>query len=437
MFFRAKEKYIEVNKARKSDQNTLLHLACMAKERCKIVEKLLAYPNINLQIKNAEGLTPVEIAAQYSNKAVEELLKAKMGKRKRSDATTPPNKRRKSDPKTPEKQKGSNSKDDLASPDSSREFKTPPQSCSIGSSPVAERKSKTPEQRRGSDLSIPDIPWNLNTKDWKTNGDKGLKYQSLLIKEGGDISDPDLFKKFTFFCEQLGFTSSEADKVYAISNPTLSSSFTNYRKTLSAKHRSKDAFNKNDWKETFQWEQRERYLSVLNDFSDKFPEWYQDSKSILLIQGTSLDAAWKICQNGFGKASTRDNGFYGQGIYFTNKLDYAGTYAKKEKNKSENFRFQVYVMAMVTPGNAYPVTEPPFRDGNDYPESLHGRACRKGYQSHFTIVDPQGTQLVNNQTVPVSLPVITTEIDHLKTAFEVVVYEEAQALPLFVFYKEI
>ena len=75
---------------------------------------------------------------------------------------------------------------------------------------------------------------------------------------------------------------------------------------------------------------------------------------------------------------------------------------------------------MVNAGNTFPVTENPRNS-----KSLKGQACHTGYQSHFTIVDSANV----TAAFPTSVP-----INPASTADELVVFDHAQAVPLFVFY---
>ena len=81
---------------------------------------------------------------------------------------------------------------------------------------------------------------------------------------------------------------------------------------------------------------------------------------------------------------------------------------------------------MVIPGNSFPVVEHPFAaDGSSAnPSGFKGKACRAGYQSHFTLVDGR-----TMNAFPLKGP-----NDQATTADELVTFEGAQALPLFVFY---
>ena len=59
-------------------------------------------------------------------------------------------------------------------------------------------------------------------------------------------------------------------------------------------------------------------------------------------------------------------------------------------------------------------------------DSLASKGCQAGYQSHFTIV--------KGEDVSSALPVETPDFDPATVADELVVFETAQTLPLFVFY---
>ena len=82
----------------------------------------------------------------------------------------------------------------------------------------------------------------------------------------------------------------------------------------------------------------------------------------------SLDVALAICRGGFASLSTRDEGFYGQGVYFTGQLAYAaGVYGRDMRDKDERVTVLVCDVAV---GNAYPVIEHP---DAPHSKSLKGR----------------------------------------------------------------
>lgn len=115
-----------------------------------------------------------------------------------------------------------------------------------------------------------------------------------------------------------------------------------------------------------------------------------------MLHGTVEQVAWKICQAGFSTVATLDDGYYGKGMYFTNSLDYALTYAKaverRESGKTEStLPYRVVVVAFVLPGNTYPVTDDPIigfdaaKKGIRNDKGFMGNSCRSGYQSHMSL----------------------------------------------------
>ena len=172
-------------------------------------------------------------------------------------------------------------------------------------------------------------------------------------------------------------------------------------------------------------DQRKMFDDWFQSFTAKF-KWKVDKakpkpKCMPMLQGTSEGAVWQICQQGFGIVATTDEGYFGRGMYFTSKLSYSDIYAEKSGRDGK-----VFLLSMVISGNPFPVTEYPFlKDGSDSPEGYKGKACPLGYQSHSTIVD--------SSKYPNSYPITSTTINATSTADELVVFESAQALPIFVF----
>jgi len=212
-------------------------------------------------------------------------------------------------------------------------------------------------------------------------------------------------------------SSLQIDTVFAISNERLLTSFTNYRLALEGKQRANPQFFRSeDWKTLKLATKRKEYQEHLRGYSISY-EWNGTKipDIVAMIQGTAEGAAWQIAQQGFGTVGTTDDGYYGSGMYFTNSLFYARNYAKPSE---QGFP---YILALVIPGNAFPVTERPGEEGN-----YCGKALRKGYQSHFTIVD--------SGEFPEAYPVLGSLKGHQYLAYELVTFEGSQALPLFVFY---
>ena len=206
----------------------------------------------------------------------------------------------------------------------------------------------------------------------------------------------------------------------------LLSNFENYRDSLENKHRvNPDLFKKDDWTTMPEAQQRQRLITWHSTYSSKFT-WNDERKPrvILMIQGTSEAAVWQICQQGFGVVGTTDDGFYGAGVYFTSKLGYADKYARGDGPNGT----KPFLVSLVIPGNSFPVVEHPFAadgSGAANPSGFKGKACRAGYQSHYTVVD--------GRDINTAFP-IAGDIDPAVAADELVTFEGAQALPIFVFY---
>lgn len=143
--------------------------------------------------------------------------------------------------------------------------------------------------------------------------------------------------------------------------------------------------------------------------------------------GTSRTTAWKIARTGFATVAALDEGFFGRGSYFTSDVKYAKFYSSIAARQDK----PCLVLALVIPGNSYPVTE-----GTNFPNpsdpkehdkeevSLKGNPVKKGYQSHHTHV--HATK--NDKFGHVCNPPVGDITD------ELVLFQDAQALPLFVIY---
>ena len=142
-----------------------------------------------------------------------------------------------------------------------------------------------------------------------------------------------------------------------------------------------------------------------------------------------------------------------QGIYFTSTFEYANRYAGISNG------MKVFMISLVIPGNLYPVTEYPFKENEtgkilEYnPDGFYGKACQPGYQSHFTLsldlsfhcsnlkqTTNNTSKLVGprdkkNQENTGPFPVQGT-FDAQRDADELVVFESAQAVPLFIVYTD-
>ena len=180
-----------------------------------------------------------------------------------------------------------------------------------------------------------------------------------------------------------------------------------------------------------------------------------------MIHGTREDAAFRVMEGGFGTVAGLDDGYYGRGMYFTSDLQSADMSAEiqaKKANPTGPWGANVFLIAAVLPGNPFPVTEHPFipkRDkdgkllspaqfemdpaleGEDKrrrnPFGLLGQACKAGFQSHYTVVD----SVHSGSAFPTQHGDFDDQAKARRVSDELVVFEGAQALPLFlVYYKK-
>lgn len=258
---------------------------------------------------------------------------------------------------------------------------------------------------------------------WKKKSRAGVSFSQLLIIERGQIqikNDSELIKQLQFLISKMDCSFSDIKKAYAVYNEYLSSSFYNKAKHIYSEHHTKpDFFNKSDWKkkeeEASELVQKFRFHDHLDQMCKTYP-WNSPNKSrvIPLIHGTNNDAVKSICLNNLSAICNTDKGYYGQGIYFTNSIIYAKNYSQPNQDGHH-----VYILCYVLPGNDYPVTENPFGD-----DSFRGKSLKPGYQSHYT--------LVNKFEFDLAFPIEGNIEDNC--VCELVVFENAQILPLYVIY---
>lgn len=187
----------------------------------------------------------------------------------------------------------------------------------------------------------------------------------------------------------LGGDVAQIKQAFDIEDPEYRSMFEGSRKSLyQQQQNAPDIFRKQDHKYLPNSGLREEYLDFLQKKQQKFDSAFstslgkvedQKTKAIAMIHGTNESVGWKIAQGGFGIVASVDDGFYGQGIYFTSKVSYAMTY-------TVFYERPVLVLSLVNPGNPFPVTEEPSKPGN-----LTGAKCKLGYQSHYCVTG-QGTR---------------------------------------------
>jgi len=277
-----------------------------------------------------------------------------------------------------------------------------------------------------------DYFWNYEVTDqWAKNP---MGYSSILCLNNDQILQLDLYNNLKNF---VGDTK-DIKQAYAV-HSNLSTKFEDYIKVMVGK---KDAirrlFLKDEWKSLPDPHKREEFMGVFNSKASKhyWNHGTNPDETLLVLpmmHGTDEETCWKVCGLGFG-ASAYD-GYYGKGIYFTSDLDYSKQFAIEKAG--ENGKIGA-VVCLVMPGNVLPVIEHPTLDekGNPFttrddqgiklvpnPEGYHHQNVRKGYNSHYTLV-PQ---------VPVkeAFP-IKGNYDSANHADQLVIFQQPQALPLFV-----
>lgn len=125
-----------------------------------------------------------------------------------------------------------------------------------------------------------------------------------------------------------------------------------------------------------------------------------------------LDTCWKIAESNFHdpheRTETTDQGWFGSGTYFTQYPSYGAMYALQH----------TLLFSWVLMGRAYPVTQSPSSK-----DSLVGKSCVEGYNSHYVLVRGHGLNKVPAPHDP--------EYD------EIVVFSKNQILPRCIFHYSI
>jgi len=256
--------------------------------------------------------------------------------------------------------------------------------------------------------------WNFKpSASWETHREFN-EYFTLLVYEEEQVNNQEYYDKLSFL---LGDDISKVKSAFAIYNPLLAESFSFCYKTMNGKIKAAEKlFLKDDWNQFSNAPQRQQMLERYFSLAAKWL-WNDTNhpKVVPMIQGAKDDTVWNICQNGFALIPNIDEGYYGKGIYFTSDIDYASFFS------SSTERGKIMLVAMVAPGNPFPISEHPYQDERGY----YGKGLRDGYQSHYSIVSKDPDKLSYPYEPPFN------ENEH---ADELVVFQEAQALPLFVIF---
>jgi len=238
------------------------------------------------------------------------------------------------------------------------------------------------------------------------------------IFENGEEKQGVLWEKLQSLITFLGANVDSIKAAYWINNPLLADQFEAFLAcTTSKRQLNPFLFDSQGWKSSASdLELKEAYMEKLTASLARATRLMGREGVTPVIQGTREDAAHRIAKNGFGILATRDPGWYGQGIYFTTKFAYAVKYSSFAKERGNAF-----VIGVAIPGNPYPVTT-----NKDHPtQSFLARSCQRGYQSHYTVIDP------NEDCYPLLSRPNEDSLD------ELVMFEPAQVLPLAIVYADL
>lgn len=123
----------------------------------------------------------------------------------------------------------------------------------------------------------------------------------------------------------------------------------------------------------------------------------------LCWHGTNINNIETICEKGFVLSNKNDEGWYGNGFYFTQMPSYCEYYIEKLRQPGKTSQM---ILSWVILGKVFPVTD----------FSLVGKPCVTGYDSHYALV--KQFSVVDASKSP--------------NGDEIVVFDEAQILPRYV-----
>jgi len=245
-----------------------------------------------------------------------------------------------------------------------------------------------------------DLIWKIQTdpksfikQGWKKLG--ATYFRKLTGKE---------FESFlSFFSDKLFGKDLPVKDVLAVCNTKLISSFNNQKQHMNERARhSPHIFCKEGSRELEGDIEKNKKVYTMEQFKKRvhdFP-WNQDSNELPVIpvlHGTDKKVARAICDTGFSTLSTLDQGYFGQGMYFSTNSQYTVPYFGTKQDPT-------LILSFLIPGNPYPVTD----------MTHAGCSLKAGYQSHYILTNQQG-----------KLSNVNVDFD------EIVVNQEAQIVPAY------
>jgi len=271
-------------------------------------------------------------------------------------------------------------------------------------------------------------PWYFTQvqedENWQLRGGETAPYFSFLLNGFGQSNLVwDLFQ--TLFAPMKNSKSLRISKVYAICNPGLYTAFDQYKHGLNEKFRvNSQLFLSYDWRNASDVAQKQHVCDNFQKYKDKFPWNVGAPVSVIpMLHGTTRETSWHIARTGLTTVSEVDDGYYGKGIYITSDCLYARQYSASSCAGQQSSKLCL-VLSVVIPGNPFFVTE-----HHEGVNSLRGKALiSRGYQSHYCNVYAMGDESKKRRIGHVWDDSVPGE----DAADELVVFQDAQVLPLFI-----
>lgn len=289
-----------------------------------------------------------------------------------------------------------------------QEVSTPrPSHVKVTNSPSLSKNARSPSSE----------PWTFPTSflqkpGWQLRASG--TYKSFEVFTENSVNDEEMsdFVKSLFYDFFQG-SEFELCKAYAIHNAGLKSIFEQTRMKLERRLQYESSlFGKKSWNNEEEW--RSWVLDKLKKKVEEFSHNQEKKvKAIPVLQGLrNPEVAWKIAQTGMAVLSQLDDGYYGNGMYFTSSAEYAIDLYTSPNTQD----YRTLIICWILLGNVYPCIEPPAKDS---PGSFYGKPLKVPHDAHYVVVEKNG------------MPCPQFKEPNFD---EIVVKEEGQVLPVFVLF---
>jgi len=261
------------------------------------------------------------------------------------------------------------------------------------------------------------LPWDFSSNKrpgWESRDG----FRVLKFVDGGQVLDNNMHRNFSLLWNECFHGNNLTPlEVYAVDNSGLRQTFDQKLVRIHEKMENEpDIYARTDWIEDHH---RSRIMENLSDQAHQYDHNTKISPPVIpMIMGVDdPDQVWRLCKHGFSNLTTIEQGYYGNGMYFSSSAEYATNLYTRLENR-------VVVVSWVTPGNSYPVIENP----NIPRESYIGRNIKQGYDSHYALVDGTGLPLSKSKVVAFD----DDNLDLSTLYDELVISSEDQILPCYV-----